>query len=1243
VTVALLSLLCAPLAVLAAPAAPAAPADAVAATDGPVWTATAQRALDARPRTVRPRAYAAYTLDRAALRARLGTGRVEVPDPDGELVAFDVTETAVMEPGLAAAHPELRTWAGVAVHGTATVRLDVTPAGVHVSVRGAGPAWYVDPAHRGDDGLHLSYAGADLPAPERPLVEPTLPRRTADQLAAAAEPHVTPSLGEGPGEPVELRTYRLALLSDPTYAQFTAPGAATNAASDSAVLAAKVTLVNRLSQLYGDDLGIRLLLVDGTDTTLNLWTTAEATGANGPCGRFPCFTPALLSGGCTLPLLDRQHWVVGQLVGARNYDVGHLALGINGGGVAYLDGVGHESKAGGCTGLSTPTGDAYAVDFLAHELGHQFGADHTFDGGTAGCAGNRATASAVEPGSGSTIMGYAGICGADDLQSRSDPVFSHASQDAIELFVNDASFAVRELQSVALTAFDGADSFRLSYGGASSPLITRGGNYTASGIANAALAVLPAGSTVSVLPFFNEGALDDRGFTLAYNFYGSTFYGNVPEPTVVVGGGTFASAVNDIDAGDPSTTANGGAVTTTTNHTPTVTAPADRTIPVRTPFTLSGSAADVDGSPLRYVWEQTDASGSASAGALHTEPKTAGPLFRVFGTSSATYTNVPSETGETRSFPDLAQVLAADTNAATGSCPAGAGQVNCLSEWLPTAAYAGSALHFRLTARDASTQGGGVASDDVTLALAKTAGPFRVTSQATPGTALAGGSQLPVAWDVNNSQALAAEVKVSLVRDSDPAFSYVLWPATANDGATTVNLPDLSIGDARIKVEAVDNYFYDLGDATFAIQSAGGPAPLVVDRTALPANISTQFSDAPAGLGLSATSGLGPDAIVATSSGLPAGLTLSAPSVTGATASWTVTGAPTAPPGSYPATITLKDRPEPDLGQTISTTINVTPETATVTYTGPTLVTAGDWQDDEVPVALSAQVTQAADGQPGALTAATVTFTDVLTGDDLCAAPGPVSAAGVATCTFAADLSASDSVQFKVRETVGGAYTGTSASDVVVTAELPEEPEAVPPQTLITSGPAGWLLATSATFGYSSSAPGSDFLCRLDGVRVQCQAPSVTLTGLSQRTHSFSVLAEDEDGDRDQTPATRDFAVPVDDAGLAVASGKWKRKKRGSAYLGTCSEARKKGASLGYQVNGARELALLVSTGKRYGAVKVYLDGALLATVKTAGRPGTKLVRLAHLPSPRSGTVRIVTTSGRTVRVDGLGVSTAAF
>ena len=1223
-------------AVLATLLAQPAPSAATAAEPA-TWTRVSARLSDHRPHTVNPRAFAAYRLDRTGLLEELGTGRVAVPDPDGDLVSFRVEPTSVLEPGLAAAHPELRTWAGTAVTGPGSIRLDLTPAGLHASVRGDGGAWHVDPAYRDGDSLHLTYAGAALPAPEHGLVEPTLPRRTAEQLAARAE--ANSDLGEGPGASVQLRTYRLALLSDPSYAAYTLPSPASNTASDNAVLAAKTTLVNRLNQLYGDDLGIRLVLVNGTDTRLNLWTTAEAQQANGPCGQSPCYPPGLLAAGCELPLLDRNRWVIGQIVGARNYDVGHLALGIPGGGLAYLDSAGRPTKAGGCTGLAAPSGDQYAVDFLAHELGHQLGADHTFEGTGGGCAGNRFADTAVEPGSGSTVMAYAGTCGADDLQDHTDPVFSAVSRDAVDDYVTEPPDSVSEWQSVALTGFDGTDSFRLQVGSAVTGILARGSTYTASGIKSALTAVLPAGTSVQVRPFFDEFGFDDRGFALYFVLYGGAFAVDVPEATVLPVAGQFTSAVNDIDAGNPSASS-GGTVTTTSNHNPTVSAPVDRTIPIRTPFSLTGSATDSDGNALGYFWEQTDVGGGPDGVALSTQPRTAGPLFRVFGTASSTFANTPTASGATRSFPDLAQVVAGHTNADTGSCPAGAGRLDCLSEWLPTAAYTGSALHFRLSARDGSAPGGGTDSDDVVLTLDKASGPFRVTSQ-TASTTLPGGSGQTVTWTANTS-ALAANVRITLSTDGGATFPVVLAASTPNDGSADVTLPDVGAGSARIRVEAVGNYFYDVNDASFAIQPSGGPAPLVVDHSSVPATWNVQFSD-PATTSFSASTGLGTSQLSASVAGLPAGLTLSPKTGNPPSGgSWTISGSLTAAPGSYPAHVTVTDG---DASDGFDVTVVVAAEDSTVTFTGPADFLGPDEVTADIPVTLTSQVTQAADGTPGPLGAATVRFTDTATGHVLCAA-APVTATGVgpgtASCSFVAHLGDALAVVYTVGLTVGGPFRGSSASDTTVTVEIGEEPEPVPPETTITSGPSGWLLATTATFGFASSTPGSDFVCRLDGARVPCEAPRVTVTGLGQYGHRFQVYAEDQSGEFDESPAIRDFAVPIDDRGLRP-SERWKRKKSASAYLGTCSQARKKGVALTYRVHDARELALIVRTGKRYGAVKVFLDKELLAKVRTAGKKGSRMIRLGHFAEPRSGTIRIVTTTGRTVLVDGLGVSARPF
>ncbi len=848
----------------------------------PAWSATtASAAPDDQPFTtlrgfeptgskirVEPRAYAASRVDVPALRSSLpdgsGSAVVDIPAPDGTLQSFRVERTSAMESRLAAAHPEIGTWAGRGVDDRrASIALDITQMGFHAFVRTPGGTgdWYVDPAYnRPGTTAHLSYRAADLPAPAR--------RRTEGEVSALRDT-VTAAEADrstGPGQPVQRHFYRLALTSDPSYAAYFG--------TDN-VLAEKVTLINRVNQIYNNDIATELRLVNDTDA-LNLDTDAKATGANGPCGVAPCFEPYDDNGTpdttaddtdgeldfCDVPTLGKNRTVLGQLIGASHYDIGHIALGNNGGGIAYLGVVGGDYKGGGCTGLPEPRGDFFAIDYVAHEMGHQFAGNHTFNGAGGNCGGNISDAS-VEPGSGSTVMAYAGICRQDDLQPHTDPYFSFNTIDEVDAY-RSAPYDNVEVQTVSLTGeFGPGDELVMGFDGdtVSIPFA----DYDAAGV-EAAIEDL-TGEDVSIAQWgfdefgydFDVTEPDARGFQVIFNDVPSIIADagdvlvDVDELTVEPGG--VSGFVGETARGGPAQ--NDGIdlyddpdndEQVADNSAPVVTAPDDRTVPVRTPFALSGvSGTDPDGDSLVYLWEQTN---FGDGTALPDNTKVFGPLFRVFGDDAVVSDDdslkspSPGENladgNATRVFPDLTQVLAGNTNAATGTCPTPTTPANvqmadpeldCYSEFLPTTDYLGSfgktdrTMTFRLTARDLHPNGGGVAYDEVALTVDPSAGPFLVTSQSAAGSTVAGGSAVPVTWAVNNTQGLASDVKISLSTDGGATFGTVLAASTPNDGSETLTMPNVTASDVRIKIEALGNYFFDVNDASFKLAATPTQVP----------------------------------------------------------------------------------------------------------------------------------------------------------------------------------------------------------------------------------------------------------------------------------------------------------------------------------------------------------------------------------------------------------------------------------
>jgi chitodextrinase len=306
---------------------------------------------------------------------------ISFPNEKGEMEQFKVYENSIMAPELAVNYPEIKSYIGVGIDNpSSTVYFSISPLGFKSMQLNAGKsAVFIEPLttdlttysvyKKEDKAKNFSPFECLVLAQVQNQVDPTTLRPNADDST--------------------LRTFRLAVS---TTGEYTAYFGGTKAQA----LAAINATMTRVNGVFEKDFAIRMVLIANTDAVIytNASTDPYTTSYN-----------------------SQLQSTLTSVIGDSNYDVGHLfTRAANNGNAGCIGCVCSTGKGSGFTSSTIPTGDTFDIDYVAHEFGHQFGANHTFS------MSNEGTGANMEPGSGSTIMGYAGIT-SQDVQTNSDAYF----------------------------------------------------------------------------------------------------------------------------------------------------------------------------------------------------------------------------------------------------------------------------------------------------------------------------------------------------------------------------------------------------------------------------------------------------------------------------------------------------------------------------------------------------------------------------------------------------------------------------------------------------------------------------------------------------------------------------------------------------------------------------------------------------------------------------------------------------
>ncbi|WP_248906342.1 GEVED domain-containing protein [Flavobacterium sp. K5-23] len=337
---------------------------------------------------------------------------VSFPNGEGKLENFRIVESSNMDPVLAAKYPEIKSYVGQGIENpTATIHFSLSPLGLQtMSINADQSAVFIEP-YSTDLSTYTVYKKSDKAASLSKFDCTVIDNAKKDLNTATLRPNADDG---------NLRTFKLAMS---VTGEYTAYFGGTKALA----LAGINNTMTRVNAIFEKDFGVHMNLIANNDLVIYTSASTDPYSASSSKANWN----------------QQLQTTLTNVIGNANYDVGHLFGGDGGGGNAGCIGCVCKNpttsvplgKGSGYTspGDGIPQGDNFDVDYVAHELGHQFGANHTFT------HSNQVVVAQVEPGSGSTIMGYAGITGATDVQAHSDAFFHAISIEQVTNYVKSTT------------------------------------------------------------------------------------------------------------------------------------------------------------------------------------------------------------------------------------------------------------------------------------------------------------------------------------------------------------------------------------------------------------------------------------------------------------------------------------------------------------------------------------------------------------------------------------------------------------------------------------------------------------------------------------------------------------------------------------------------------------------------------------------------------------------------------------